>query len=172
MSKKVCKRKSYESDDSTYVDSNNDFISDVNIESDDDLISYVDFNFTEDNNLSFHKNIISDNEDLLSYIDRLSNNDSNSITVDTARIKSSSRYISNKKKYELYQKYNGKCANNPINPIINDYECPMWKLYDGSFDKSGYQIDHIIEFSLSKNNDIDNLQPLCHCCHSVKTKNL
>ena len=31
--------------------------------------------------------------------------------------------------------------------IIKNYNCPMWILYDGSFDESGYEIDHIEEFS-------------------------
>ena len=137
MSKKVCKRKSYESDDEDYICSDYDYIS-------------------SDNNYSEEDNKIID----------LTSNDYESITY----TKKHSRYISNIKKYELYQKYNGKCANNPNNPVINGYECPMWKLYNGTFDSSGYQIDHIEEFSLSNNNALNNLQPLCHCCHSVKTK--
>ena len=40
----------------------------------------------------------------------------------------------------------------------------------GSFDASGYDIDHIHERSLTGNDEIDNLQALCKCCHSVKTK--
>lgn len=66
------------------------------------------------------------------------------------------------------QKY--KCNNKSNSKIIENYDCPLWSKNDGSFDESGYEIDHIVEFSISKNNDINNLQALCHSCHSVKTK--
>ena len=33
-----------------------------------------------------------------------------------------------------------------------------------------FQIDHIIPWSISKNNDIKNLQALCSNCHSIKTQ--
>ena len=38
---------------------------------------------------------------------------------------------------------------------LEDYGCPMWKLYEGTFDTSEYEIDHIEEYSLTKNNNID-----------------
>jgi hypothetical protein len=43
-------------------------------------------------------------------------------------------------------------------------------LYNGFFDESGYEIDHIDEFSKTHNNELSNLQLLCACCHKVKTK--
>jgi hypothetical protein len=46
----------------------------------------------------------------------------------------------------------------------------MWVLYDGDFDDSGFEIDHIDEFSKTKDNELSNLQLLCPCCHKVKTK--
>ena len=39
----------------------------------------------------------------------------------------------------------------------------------GTFDKSGYEIDHIEEYVVSQDNNIDNLQALCSNCHSLKT---
>lgn len=72
-----------------------------------------------------------------------------------------------------------KCANMPSNdPNLNmryleNYRCPLWcnpGIYQGSFDESGYEIDHILEFSLGGSNDMKNLQALCKNCHSVKTK--
>ena len=81
-----------------------------------------------------------------------------------------SRYISKKTIRDIIEKYDNKCANNPDNPIIKDYICPMWLLYNGTFDISGYQIDHIDEFSITEDNSINNLQPLCPSCHIVKTK--
>ena len=50
---------------------------------------------------------------------------------------------------------------------VQDYQCP---LKGEPFDESGYEIDHIIEVTHGGSNDLDNLQLLCPCCHSVKTK--
>lgn len=68
-----------------------------------------------------------------------------------------------------------KCANEPDSNLygLSGYECPLWKnkgKNHGSFDESGYDIDHINEFCISKDDNEDNLQALCKCCHSVKTK--
>lgn len=49
------------------------------------------------------------------------------------------------------------------------YICPQWKSYNGSFDKSMYHIDHIIELKNGGTNHISNLQALCPQCHAVKT---
>jgi hypothetical protein len=74
---------------------------------------------------------------------------------------------------------------------LEKYKCPLWKYDDlnlkGSFDNSGYEIDHITlslsgqvmleavlpsitEHCIDQNDDMDNLQALCKMCHSVKTK--
>ena len=58
---------------------------------------------------------------------------------------------SNKETIAVEQKW--KCNNSPNGPVCDensntgcaDYECPMWKLYDGSFDESKYEVDHIDE---------------------------
>ena len=67
-----------------------------------------------------------------------------------------------------------RCANTPNSKLdkLEDYDCPLWESVkkNGSFDRSGYAIDHIIEYSLTQNNDITNLQALCPACHAVKTK--
>jgi len=67
-----------------------------------------------------------------------------------------------------------RCANKPNSKLdkLEDYDCPLWACEEkkGSFDKSGYAIDHIKEFSVTKDNDISNLQALCVSCHTVKTK--
>ena len=64
------------------------------------------------------------------------------------------------------------CANHPQFPATGckDYICPLWKCNNGLFDESGKEIDHIIEVTQGGTNDLDNLQVLCPCCHSVKTK--
>ena len=64
------------------------------------------------------------------------------------------------------------CANHPQFPApgCKDYICPLWKCNGGLFDESGKEIDHIIEVTLGGTNDLSNLQVLCPCCHSVKTK--
>jgi 5-methylcytosine-specific restriction endonuclease McrA len=65
-----------------------------------------------------------------------------------------------------------QCANNPQNPATGcvNYICPMWKSNDGYFDESGFEIDHIVEVTHGGTNELSNLQVLCPCCHSVKTK--
>jgi hypothetical protein len=65
-----------------------------------------------------------------------------------------------------------QCANHPLNnaPGCKNYICPMWKSNNGFFDESGFEIDHIIEVTHGGTNEITNLQVLCPCCHSVKTK--
>ena len=86
--------------------------------------------------------------------------------------------MSNKRKYInsetrnilLSQQF---CANSPTNPApgCRGYLCPLWngpRL--GEFDESGSELDHIIEVTCGGTNDITNLQKLCPCCHSVKTK--
>lgn len=64
------------------------------------------------------------------------------------------------------------CANNPqaFAPGCKGYICPLWKTNEGLFDESGYEIDHIIEVTHGGTNLLENLQLLCPCCHSVKTK--
>jgi len=68
------------------------------------------------------------------------------------------------------QKY--KCANKINSHVVKNYNCPLWenKERQGSFGEEGYQIDHIIEHSISKNDTQENLQALCLSCHSVKTR--
>ena len=65
-----------------------------------------------------------------------------------------------------------QCANSPYSPApgCKDYICPMWKSNGGYFDESGFEIDHIVEVTHGGTNDLSNLQLLCPCCHSVKTK--
>lgn len=67
-----------------------------------------------------------------------------------------------------------KCANKPASNLFRliNYKCPMWFKpgeLQGSFDESGYEIDHSVELSISGDNDLENLQALCLCCHKVKT---
>lgn len=68
------------------------------------------------------------------------------------------------------QKY--KCNNTgPLNlNNIKNYNCPRWLLNNGYFDESGYEIDHIHEYSTGGSNDEVNLQALCPNCHRVKSK--
>lgn len=67
------------------------------------------------------------------------------------------------------------CNNKPNSNLLGleNYECPLWsssKKNAGNFDESGYEIDHIVEWSVTKNDDLNNLQALCPTCHKVKTK--
>lgn len=66
-----------------------------------------------------------------------------------------------------------KCANAPGTNIHNlvGYTCPSWARVDnpGSFDASGYHIDHIKLLAGSQDDSDANLQALCHACHGYKT---
>ncbi len=54
---------------------------------------------------------------------------------------------------------------------MKKYKCPLWNNdNDGSFDESGYEVDHIVEHCITSDDSYDNLQALCKMCHSVKTK--
>ena len=69
-----------------------------------------------------------------------------------------------------------KCANCPSITIkgLETYKCPLWQRAvednKGSFDQSGFELDHINELATSGDNSLDNFQALCKSCHSVKTK--
>ena len=83
------------------------------------------------------------------------------------------RYISTKTRNELLTSpWSKQCANTPIKaaPGCKGYRCPMWIGNGGFFDESGYEIDHIIEVKHGGQSELSNLQMLCPCCHSVKTK--
>ena len=85
------------------------------------------------------------------------------------------RNVSEAKKKTVAGRQFFKCANRPGLLIsgLENYKCPLWQLVEnnkGSFDESGYEIDHIVEHSISGNDKINNLQALCKMCHTVKTK--
>lgn len=86
-----------------------------------------------------------------------------------------SRYISVQIKQEILENQKYKCANKPTVYLYNieGYKCKLWqnKENPGLMAKGGYEIDHRIEFALTRDNDIMNLQALCPECHKVKTKN-
>lgn len=82
------------------------------------------------------------------------------------------RYISKNNKILILKTQDYKCANTPFKPALNlqNYQCKLWKYENGDFDEAGYQIDHIDEYCISKNNHVSNLQALCPDCHAVKTR--
>lgn len=77
-----------------------------------------------------------------------------------------------KKQVAGYQLY--KCANSNSMTLkgLEDYKCPLWlsDKHNGSFDESGYEIDHIVEHCKTRDDSLKNLQALCKMCHMVKTK--
>lgn len=89
-------------------------------------------------------------------------------------IKPNLEKLTESKKKDIAGRQNNKCANNSneeYSKKILNYECPFWKNgSEGNFDLSGYEIDHIVRFADSQDNSETNLQALCRCCHSVKTK--
>jgi len=80
--------------------------------------------------------------------------------------------ISEQVKQYIVEMQKNTCANNPYRPALNlhNYNCYQWKFNKGFFDDAGYVIDYIDEYSLSKNNSIENLQALCPNCNAVKVK--
>lgn len=84
----------------------------------------------------------------------------------------SKRKVSEALKKLIAGKQTYKCANLLNSNVIKNYNCPLWQNKEraGSFGEEGYQIDHIIEHSVSKDDSPENLQALCISCHSVKTK--
>jgi len=64
-----------------------------------------------------------------------------------------------------------RCNNKPGANLkgIGDYKCKLWLSNGGSFDKAEYEIDHVVEWSVSKDDSDANLQALCPLCHRVKT---
>ncbi len=90
-----------------------------------------------------------------------------------AKFRIMNRTLSESKKKTVAARQKFKCANNKEKNLIGleNYECPMWRNKgDGAFDESQYDIDHIEEFSINQNDDLNNLQALCKCCHAVKTR--
>lgn len=80
------------------------------------------------------------------------------------------RKVSESTKKEVVNRQGYTCANKD-GKAVEGYQCPLWKNGgNGIFDELGYDIDHIIEFCISHNDDIDNLQALCKYCHLIKTK--
>src|SRR5579863_9979847 len=86
------------------------------------------------------------------------------------------RRVTNAQKKMIAGKQYYKCNNIPGSNLVglNGYKCPLWMKYDaslrGCFDESGYEIDHVVEHSISKDDNDKNLQALCVSCHLVKTK--
>lgn len=104
----------------------------------------------------------------------MSNKHNTNISAKT--FKKNIRTLKESEKKDVASEQCFKCANflGSNLPGLEGYECPIWlKPADknpGSFDKSSYQIDHKIEFSVSRDDSRENLQALCPCCHAVKTK--
>jgi 5-methylcytosine-specific restriction endonuclease McrA len=81
------------------------------------------------------------------------------------------RTLTEAQKKKVAAKQEFKCANQPskVTKGLDNYQCPMWLGKQGSFDESGYDIDHIVEVAEGGSDELDNLQALCICCHRVKT---
>ena len=87
----------------------------------------------------------------------------------------SGRTLQKKDKIVIAARQYYKCANKPGKTMrgLDGYQCPLWKQTGedvGSFDESGYDIDHIVEFAITADDSPNNLQALCKSCHIVKTR--
>lgn len=85
-----------------------------------------------------------------------------------------SRYIPSKIRNKVLAEQEYKCNNRPgiESKNLENFNCPLWdnKKSPGTFNEEGFDIDHIIEFSLTRDNSRENLQALCKTCHREKTK--
>lgn len=86
-----------------------------------------------------------------------------------------SRNVSESVKKQIAGRQKFRCANSTNVTLIGleNCSCPLWEIDGmdkGLFGESCYEIDHIVEHSISHNDDEKNLQALCLMCHSVKTK--
>jgi len=83
--------------------------------------------------------------------------------------------VTNAMKKQIAGRQRFKCNNKPGSNLkgLENYECPLWLMSNdkGSFDATGYEIDHIIEWSLTQTDNLINLQALCSTCHKMKAKN-
>lgn len=85
----------------------------------------------------------------------------------------SSRYITDTDKLKILERQKYRCANVPGANLyrLGDWPCLLWEgTRNGVFMDDMYEFDHIVEFSLTKDNSIDNIQLLCPNCHSRRTK--
>jgi len=85
----------------------------------------------------------------------------------------SSRYIPDIDKKIILERQKYRCANVPGADLyrLGDFPCLLWEgTRNGVFMDNMYEFDHIVEFSLTKDNSIDNIQLLCPNCHSRRTK--
>ncbi len=72
-------------------------------------------------------------------------------------------HISAEKKLLIAGEQRFRCAG--------DHErCPCWILNQGSFDESGFEIDHSPAWRDACRSDRLSLQALCHSCHALKTR--
>ena len=77
-------------------------------------------------------------------------------------------HISSEKKLLIAGQQHFKCAGDRA-------RCPMWLLHQGSvlqgsFDESGFEIDHSPPWREAHRSDRAVLQALCHSCHAYKTR--
>lgn len=89
-------------------------------------------------------------------------------------MKHHTRYISDKNKQIILKRQKYRCANSPGANLfrIGDWPCLLWEgNRNGVFMDNMYEFDHVVEFSLTKDNNIDNISAICALCHSYKTKN-
>ena len=69
-----------------------------------------------------------------------------------------SKKLSEVMKKRIAGNQNYKCANKPGANLkgLERYSCPLWKIKNknirGSFDPAGYDIDHIVKYSITKDN--------------------
>jgi hypothetical protein len=80
------------------------------------------------------------------------------------------RRLSKAVKNNIAKRQNFKCANVDGKVVKNAFnECLLHKYEDGSFNASGFDIDHIIDLCLGGPDIEFNLQALCKMCHGHKT---
>ena len=72
-------------------------------------------------------------------------------------------HMSSEKKLLIAGQQHFRCAGDPK-------RCPCWLLNNGSFDDSGFEVDHSPPWREAYRSDRAVLQALCHSCHALKTR--
>lgn len=82
------------------------------------------------------------------------------------------RSLTTGEKNQLLAIYDHKCANKPDSDFEKkyNYKCNLWKINSGTFDLSGFEFDHKEDHAKGGKTTLQNCQPLCPACHSVKSK--
>lgn len=68
------------------------------------------------------------------------------------------------KKLHVAARQNFRCATTLKS------SCPRWQLDNGVFGAEAFEVDHIMPYSSSGDNSVENLRALCPACHAIRSR--